>query len=125
MQYDVNTPEAYIAVLDHDWRSEKLLEVRTLIMRSDPALKEGIEYKMLCYGNGVKNIFHLNAQKGYVSLYVGNVHNVQNADTLLKPFNVGKGCIRIQKSHHLPDTGLEAFIKAVLDTWKKGGNTDC
>ena len=125
MQYDVKTPEEYLEVLQADWRKEKVLELREMINSIWPELKEGIEYKMLCYKNDDTSIFNLNAQAAYVSFYVGNIDKVKNARTLLKDFNMGKGCIRIKKSINLSDTKIKDFITEVKNTWTKGGNTDC
>ena len=125
MTYDVATPEEYMNLLEPDWRKEKVIELRKIIKGLFPELIEGIEYKMLAYGNGIKNIFNLNAQKGYVSLYVGNIDKVENARELLKDFNMGKGCIRIKKSVVLSETNIDVFIKEVIKTWDSGGNTDC
>ncbi len=81
MQYDVKTPSEYIKVLNDDWRREKLEEVRALIKSKAPSLSEGINYKMLSYGDKNGNVFHLNAQKHYVSLYVGNVEKAASDST--------------------------------------------
>jgi uncharacterized protein YdhG (YjbR/CyaY superfamily) len=125
MQYEVSTPEKYLDVLDEDWRKEKLQFVRELILSNGPDLEEGIEYKMLSYGIGDKKAFHLNAQKGYVSLYVGNIDKINDARSMLEPFDMGKGCIRIKKSIDLKETELEAFISKTLAFWKAGGDIDC
>ena len=125
MQYDAKTPSEYLNKLDSDWRKEKLEQVRQIIKKQGPQLKEGVEYKMLCYGTEEKNIFHLNAQRNYVSLYVGTINKVENAEELLSSFSTGKGCIRIKKSVNLPETGLEEFIKRTIAIWEKGGDTDC
>ena len=125
MQYEAKTPREYLEKLESDWRKDKLEQVRELIKKQGPHLKEGIEYKMLAYGNDEKNIFHLNAQQAYVSLYVGNIDKVENAKELLKDFDRGKGCIRIKKKVSISETGLEEFIKQTVELWEKGGNTDC
>lgn len=125
MTYDAKTPEEYMALLEADWRKEKVEELRILIKHLCPELTEGIEYKALAYGNGETNIFHINAQKAYVSLYVGNIDKVQDARTLLQEFNMGKGCIRIKKSIDLSETKIDEFITQVMETWSKGGNTNC
>lgn len=125
MQYEAKTPTEYFEQLEKDWRKDKLEEVRGMIKEHAPHLTEGIQYKMLSYANEGKSTFHLNAQRGYVSLYVGNIDKVENAQELLKGFDRGKGCIRIKKSMNLADTGLEAFIKQTVALWEKGGNTDC
>jgi uncharacterized protein YdhG (YjbR/CyaY superfamily) len=84
MQYEAKNPNEYLDKLENDWRKDKLKEIREIIKSKGRELKEGIEYKMLCYGKEEKNIFHLNAQKSYVSLYAGNIDKVANSKTLLK-----------------------------------------
>ena len=125
MLYEVKTPREYLDAITDDWRKQKLMQVRDLITKNGPDLKEGISNKMLSYEHNENAVFHLNAQQAYVSLYVGDVKKVENAKELLKPFHVGKGCIRIKKSIDLSETQLEEFIKQVLDIQKEGGNTDC
>jgi uncharacterized protein YdhG (YjbR/CyaY superfamily) len=125
MQYEVKTPEQYLDAIEEDWRKEKLLFVRELILSNGPDLEEAIEYKMLCYGIGDRKAFHLNAQKGYVSLYVGNIDKIEDARPLLEKFNMGKGCIRIKKSIDLETSELETFIINTLDFWRGGGDIDC
>lgn len=125
MQYDVKSPEEYLAALDNDWRKDKLLEVRRLIFKHGPELEESIKYKMLSYGRGDEGLFGLNAQKGYVSLYVGSIDKIEGADALLEPFNTGKGCIRIRKTIDIPSTGLEEFISKAGEMWRGGGDISC
>lgn len=67
MQYEAKNPNEYLDQLENDWRKDKLEQIREMIKSNGPDLKEGIEYKMLCYSNGKQSIFHLNAQKAYVS----------------------------------------------------------
>jgi uncharacterized protein YdhG (YjbR/CyaY superfamily) len=125
MQYEAKTPKEYLGKLKNDWRKLKLEEIRSIILHHGPALLEGIEYKMLAYGSAKKNIFHLNAQRAYVSLYVGNIDKVENAQELLKDFEYGKGCIRIKKTINLSKSGLETFIKKTIEMQARGENTDC
>lgn len=125
MQYKAKNPENYIELLENDWRKEKLLGIRYIILEYAPELEESIHYKMLCYGNALNKIFYLNAQKSYVSLYVGTIEKVENSDILLEKFNYGKGCIRIKKSSDISDAGLESFIKRTIDIWRAGGDTSC
>ncbi|MEM9338046.1 MAG: DUF1801 domain-containing protein [Bacteroidota bacterium] len=125
MQYDVKTPEEYLEKLESDWRKDKLEEIRELIKKQGPHLKEGVEYKMLSYGNNEKNIFHLNAQQAYVSLYVGNIDKIENAETLLKGFDRGKGCIRVKRKVNILESGLEEFIRKTVELWEEGGDTNC
>ncbi|MGD1889771.1 MAG: iron chaperone [Cyclobacteriaceae bacterium] len=125
MQYQANTPDEYLSELEDDWRKEKLAAVRKMITSSGPELVEGIEYKMLSYGDSKTSIFHLNAQRAYVSLYVGNIDKVENARELLKDIEMGKGCIRIKKNQELEKTNLNEFIAWVIALWREGKDTDC
>jgi len=125
MQYDAKTPKEYLELLDDDWRKEKLLMIRQFILENAPELEEGIQYKMLCYGSGSSKLFHLNAQKSYVSLYVGNIEKIENAKEFLTGLDYGKGCIRIKKSVDLHKSRLEDFVKKAIETWRAGGDTSC
>lgn len=125
MQYDVKSPEEYLAALEEDWRKDKLLQVRQFALEHGPELEESIRYRMLAYGRDDEWVFGLNAQKGYVSLYVGDIDEIENANELLEPFNTGKGCIRIRKSVDIHSTGLEEFIQAAIGHWRDGRDISC
>ncbi|MEM9833879.1 MAG: DUF1801 domain-containing protein [Bacteroidota bacterium] len=125
MQYKANTPEEYINQLEDDWRKEKLEAVREMIKANAPELVEGIEYKMLSYGDSEKHLFHLNAQRAYVSLYIGNIDKVADARELLQNLDLGKGCIRIKKNQELEKTNLNEFISRVIHLWREGKDTNC
>ncbi|WP_237458353.1 DUF1801 domain-containing protein [Pontibacillus yanchengensis] len=75
-----------------------MLLIRQYILGHGPELKEGIQYKMLCYGDESSTLFNLNAQKSYVSLYVGIIEKIEGAKELLDGFDFGKVCIRISVS---------------------------
>jgi uncharacterized protein YdhG (YjbR/CyaY superfamily) len=125
MQYDAASPKEYLENLDTDWRKEKLVQVRDLINTHGKDLTEYMEYKMLAFGYNEKAVFHLNAQRAYVSLYVGNIEKVERAREMLDGLDIGKGCIRIKKSVNIGETKLEGFIKKTIDLRRKGGDTDC
>jgi uncharacterized protein YdhG (YjbR/CyaY superfamily) len=125
MKYEANTPTAYLENLEDDWRKPKLLEIRELISRIGPDLKEHINYNMLAYGDGAEPLFHLNAQKNYVSLYVGDITKVDENKELLAGFNMGKGCIRVKKTNNIAESGMEEFIKKAVAIWRDGGDTSC
>lgn len=125
MQYDANDPEEYVELLEDDWRKEKLLAIRQMIFSYAPELEEVIRYKMLNYGKDDYFIFALNAQKHYVSLYVGTIEKIENAETLLVGYNYGKGCIRVRKSIKIENTGLEPFIRKTIEMWRAGEDTSC
>ena len=124
MQYDASNPDDYLSQLENDWRKEKLLWIRNVVLRY-PELEESIEYKMLRYGNKDTSLFHLNAQKNYVSLYVGNTQKIDPSGELLEAFDLGKGCIRIKKSVNLEKTQLKEFIDQAVQLWKAGLDTSC
>lgn len=125
MQYDVKNSKEYLELLEDDWRKEKLLAIRQIILTYAPELEEVIRYKMLNYGQDDNYVFALNAQKHYVSLYVGTIDKVKNAETLLAGYNYGKGCIRVKKSIKIENTGLEPFIHKTVDMWRAGEDTAC
>lgn len=125
MQYDASTPEEYIEMLDEDWRKEKLLAIRKMILDYAPELEESIRYKMLNFGKGDSYVFALNAQKNYVSLYVGTIDKIKDAHRLLEGYNYGKGCIRVRKTLDIEQTGLEQFIHNTVDMWRAGEDASC
>lgn len=125
MLYEVKTPEDYFNKLDNDWRQEKLLQLRAIIKEKAPELEETINYKMLGYGVGDAFVFHLNVQKNYVSLYVGNVLKIDPNGAMLKGLNVGKGCIRFTKTKSIEDTRIDEFIACAVNLWREGVDTEC
>ncbi len=125
MQYDVSSSLEYMEALDLDWRKEKLLELREIILRQDSAIQETISYKMLCFTLNGAELFHLNAQRGYVSLYCGNTKKIDPEGELLKGLNIGKGCIRFTKTKDISKTGIEMFIKRAVLLLKEGKDIGC
>ena len=121
MQYDVDTPNEYLEVLEEDWRKEKLLRIREMILKHAPELNESIRYKMLNFGilGTIDYLFALNAQKHYVSLYVGDILKVDPSGEMLIDFNLGKGCIRVRKTIDIEETQLEAFIIKSVELWRE------
>lgn len=59
VQYDVSTPTEYFEALEEDWRKEKVLEIREMILEYAPDIDESIRYKMLNYGNKKRMIMFL------------------------------------------------------------------
>jgi len=125
MLYNVNSPSDYIDRLDDDWRLQKLQEIRSIIKQNAPQLEERIHYKMLGYGIGDTYVFHLNAQRAYVSLYVGNASRIDTTGELLQGLNVGKGCIRFSRSKKVAETRIDEFIARAFEMWRNGENIDC
>ena len=125
MQYNAKTPAQYMDMLEDDWRREKLQQLRRIIKSTAPELREGINYKMLCYADDRGILFHLNAQKGYVSLYVGDAKKIDPDGSLLDGIDVGKGCIRFKKSMPIPESRIEAFLQRTVHLWKQGEDLGC
>ena len=125
MQYNVKTPEEYLEALESDWRKEKLESLRKLIKSAAPDILECINYKMLGYKYGEEFVFHLNAQKNYVSFYVGDSNKVDEDGSLLKGLNLGKGCIRFTKSIDISNTRMDEFIQKAINLYKQGIDIDC
>lgn len=127
MQYDVETPKEYLKLLEDDWRKEKLISIREMIFEYAPKIGENIRYKMLNYGDIEKEdyVFALNAQKHYVSLYVGSIDKIDSSGDLLKDFNLGKGCIRVRKTNDLEKSDLREFIHKTIDLWRAEHDVSC
>lgn len=125
MLYDVENPGEYLTALEDDWRKPVLLQIRDIIITKAPELDEGIEYKMLAYSGNGKTLFHLNAQKDYVSLYVGNIDKVDPEKQTLQGLSLGKGCIRFKKTTNPGKTNIDQFIERAVNLWRKGNDLDC
>lgn len=125
MLYDAKTPDEYLDRLEDDWRRDKLETLRGIILAKDPSLVERINYKMLCFGDEDSAVFHLNAQKHYVSLYVGNASKIDPDGSLLDGLNMGKGCIRFTKSVDIAETNIETFIARAIHQWRMGEDPGC
>ncbi len=123
MQYDVAKAEDYLKVLDNDWRKEILNELRSLLI--DKGLTETIEYKMLAFQYKGETIFHLNAQKNYVSLYVGDHLKIDPSGALLKGLDVGKGCIRFKNMRSYSQSQIALFIEKTIDAVHSGKDLSC
>ena len=125
MQYEVDTPQQYLDQLADDWRKQTLLQIRALIQSHGQVLDEVIQYKMLGYLKGEILVFSLNAQKQYVSLYVGDHRKIDATGELLEDLNVGKGCIRFSKTVHVSQTKIEGFILKTIQLAEQGEDIGC
>ena len=125
MLYDVKTPTEYMKNLERDWRYEKLKSIRKLIKSHVPNVKEFIHYKMLGYDYNKDNIFHLNAQKAYVGLYVCNIKKVDPDGSLLEGIDCGKGCIRFKKKTEIDESKLIQLIENAVSLSDHGIKSDC
>ncbi|MEM7108980.1 MAG: DUF1801 domain-containing protein [Bacteroidota bacterium] len=121
MQYDVSAPLEYIETLAPDWRKEVVMKLRETLL--EYGLTESIEYKMLAYRYGDQSIFHLNAQKNYVSLYVGDTKKIDPSGSMLKGLDLGKGCIRFRKNDQTHR--INVFIKKAVELFESGADIGC
>jgi len=121
VQYEADSPQQYMAMLEADWRRERLLILRDLIRNHGPNLVEGIKYKMLVYGDEKRFLFGLNAQKNYVSLYVGDAMKIDPDGSLLVGIDVGKSCIRFTKSKTIANTRIGEFIQRAVEDFHRSG----
>ncbi len=96
MQYDAETPENYLELLDADWRRETLLEIRRAMLAVS-GVEEGIGHGMLQYRRGGEVFAHLNAQKGYVGVYLGELERLDPGGAMRGGMSCGKTCLRVRK----------------------------
>ncbi|MEP0369259.1 MAG: DUF1801 domain-containing protein [Cyclobacteriaceae bacterium] len=125
MQYEVSTVAEYLDALEEDWRKSTLLKIREFIKSTAPGLTEGIHYKMLSYSDEKGSLFYLNAQKNYVSLYIGDTKKIDPDGVLLKSLDLGKGCIRFKKTVLPEDTKIKDFISTAKSLWDQGVDVGC
>lgn len=111
MQYDAHTPAEYLACLEDDWRRATILHLREVIAGIAPDWVEGIGHGMLQYSSADGPVLHLNAQKKYVGLYVGDVAALDPDGTLLAGIDCGKSCIRLKKLKRPDPASLRLLIQ--------------
>lgn len=125
MIHKANSPAEYLEVLDVDWRRDTLLEIRSQIL-SHSDVVEVMNWGMLGYKIDEKEPFiHLNAQRGYVSVYVGNIDKIPGAEELLAGYNRGKGCLRLTKTKSPKDAPIVEFIRRAIAFYRSGGDIGC
>jgi len=125
MQYDVSSPEEYLEVLEDDWRKEKVIQLREIILASADDIKEDINYKMLAFSDDRGTICHLNAQKNYVGLYIGDAKLIDIDGSLLEGINCGKGCVRFKKSNDATSSNVKEFVARKVQMHKDGVDFSC
>ena len=125
MQYDVETPEEYLAALDHDWRRVALLSIRQTVKEVASELEEGIAHKMLCYSDTNGPVLHLNVQKAYVALYIGEIDRLDPDGSLTSGIPRGKTCLRYSKSKDVGDPRLRQLIERLLERRASGDHRPC
>lgn len=96
MIHEAANPTEYLNALEDDWRKERLLSIRDIFL-AVPNVTECMRYKMLGYNLGDKGLGVLNAQKGYVSVYMDPLADLDPDGTLLAGMDYGRSCLRVKK----------------------------
>lgn len=96
MLHEATTPQEYLDSLTNGWRKDRLLEIRKLLLAL-PGSTECLRYRMLGYDLKGKHLAVLNAQKGYVSLYMDPLSELDPNGTLLEGLDHGRSCLRVKK----------------------------
>ena len=114
VQYAAESPAAYLAELADDWRKARLINIRDAILELVPDVRETVGYGMLRFERGTSVFCHLNAQKSFVGLYLGDVAQLDPDGHLTDDLNVGKGCVRVRKRDRMDAIRLLIERKAKL-----------
>ena len=125
MHSDANSPAEYLASLDDDWRRATILHLREVIADIAPEWVEGMGHGMLRYTGTNSPVLHMNAQKKYVGLYVGNVAALDPDGTLLSGMDCGKSCIRLKKVKRPDPASLRLLIERQKAQDNAGLNAAC
>jgi uncharacterized protein YdhG (YjbR/CyaY superfamily) len=125
MQYDVATPREYLDVLAPDWRRDTLMQLRQAIRRAAPDWQETVHYKMLAYGPPGAPLLHLNAQKHFVGLYVGDVATLDPDGSLLGDVAHGKGCVRFKRKNPVTGPRIDRLLARYVALKRGGIGSDC
>lgn len=125
MQYDAKMPQTYLESLDEDWRKKTLLQLREMVLNASEDISEYMDYGMLNFAVDNKPVFALNAQKGYVSFYVGNIEKIDPHRSMLAGLNCGKGCIRFSKSKDPVKINFQVFIDKAISLCEQGVDIGC
>lgn len=123
--YKVDTPQEYLAIIAEDWRRDTLLELRAVIQAAAPDWEECIHYGMLAYGPKGDPAVHLNAQKNYVGLYVGDIGKVDPDGALLGDIDRGKGCIRFKRKNVVSVSRIDKFLERYVEMRSRGDDIGC
>lgn len=113
MQYDADTPKAYLAMLQDDWRRASLLQVRAVLLEVAD-VKEGIGFGMLQYCVDDDVFAHLNAQKGHVGVYLGDLDRLDPTGNIRTGASFGKSCLRMRKSDSVDVAARLIAVKSAL-----------
>lgn len=70
-------------------------------------------------------VFGLNAQKQYVSFYVGDADKIDASGLLLEGLERGKGCIRFKKKVVVAETKIAKFIARTVELRRSGADVGC
>lgn len=119
-----DSPSEYLAVIEDDWRREKLFALREVIFDVAPDWPEVIHYKMLGYGPEGDPTMHVNVQKARVCLYVGDIAKVDPSGELLAGMDMGKGCVRFRRKDDVGGN-VRVFLERYVAMKRDGVDVGC
>ncbi|WP_100658569.1 hypothetical protein [Alteromonas flava] len=123
MQHDIANAQAFMTSLTVEWQNALINDVINYVTELDSSIECFIQYKMLAVGYANSSAENqsmccINAQKNYVSLYVGNVNRVDPTGELSEHFDCGQACVRIRKRRAHERTKVYALLDAVYRDWR-------
>ncbi len=114
MQSDAKTVPAYLKQLPVERRAA-LTNLRAMIKRLAPSLKEVMAYGMPAFARDGEPLIALASQKHYMAIYICYSPVMNRYRKQLAKLDVGKGCIRFRHYADLPLDVIEKMIaEAVL-----------
>lgn len=96
MKSIARTPEEYFTQLP-DARRDPLIQVRSLIKRTWPGIKEDVQYGMPTYHLDGHTFCALANQKSYMALYIMPYDLLDAFKKELVPYDHGRSCIRFRR----------------------------
>ncbi|MDM7862094.1 DUF1801 domain-containing protein [Alteromonas sp. ASW11-36] len=126
MQHNCESPQAYMASLDQDWRKALIEDISASIRSLAPDSVPFIKYGMLAFGTPEAAvqvdgdaICCMNAQKNYVSVYVGDVKRVDPTGAVFQTFDCGRSCVRIKRTKAAQTDTIQQLLVATVDDWRQ------
>lgn len=112
MKIDAATPEAYFDAIPEE-RREQLLEIRKLVKRAWPKVKEDMHQGMPTYHLDGQPFFSMASQKNFMAIYVMPYDLLDAFNKDLKAYDRGRSCIRFRR---LDADKLELFDRIIKYT---------
>ncbi len=101
--------DEYIKKADKE-KQAILKEVRAIVKKLAPSVREGIAYGMPAYSLKEKPLFYFAAMKGHLGFYPTSAP-IEACKDALKDFSTSKGCVRIPYDKKLPKNIVTILLK--------------